>query len=591
MNLGNIFGEQWSIGNAPIFKLKTVTVEPQSIEAIPEKLHVALVKLRNPQSLDDETMHGVGRTLTQLSRLGMSCCVVVDVGPCEDEIAWRELSTLQADRLSAAIDENHGPDSRRLDSLIQISSTPNAKASVLSRNQLISPLRQGHIVVVVPLGYTEDTQKAVSISSNDVVLALTKELAGLKPQINLEEHHTTTASRVDNLQKQVSLDRIIVLDPAGGIPSLQQRPHVFVNLEQEYDDLFQEVSQVARTSSKAKNGAAAGSKMPVSTLGKSNPISQFVEEEVVSLPRELARPAPAIADTGAHLDNLILLQKTLSFLPPFSSGIIVTPHEVAVSDKRPESNSSVSAVGTRRQRNPLIHNLLTDKPIHSASLPLSRLGVKNGSRTSMVHSTFVKRGMPLTMLPDPRVKIWTPKNHEPDRLTLDDPRIDLARLVHLIEDSFDRKLDVAHYVERANKRLAGLIIAGEYEGGAILTWELPPGVPDDGSEESKARMVPYLDKFAVLKRSQGAGGVADIIFNAMVRTCFPQGVCWRSRANNPVNKWYFERSRGTWKLPGTNWTMFWTTESVPENQQRFWDYEGVCRSIEPSWADNKQQVD
>lgn len=27
--------------------------------------------------------------------------------------------------------------------------------------------------------------------------------------------------------------------------------------------------------------------------------------------------------------------------------------------------------------------------------------------------------------------------------------------------------------------------------------------------------------------------------------------------DNPVNKWYFERSRGTWKLPDTNWTMFW----------------------------------
>lgn len=209
----------------------------------------------------------------------------------------------------------------------------------------------------------------------------------------------------------------------------------------------------------------------------------------------------------------------------------------------------------------------------------------------VTHSTFVKRGMPLTMLPDPRVKAWTAGNGGEPRLRLDDPRIDLGRLVYLIEDSFNRKLDVQHYMDRINDRIAGLIIAGEYEGGAILTWETPPGVVDDGSEASLARMVPYLDKFAVLKRSQGAGGVADIVFNAMVRSCFPNGVCWRSRRNNPVNKWYFERARGTWKLPDTNWTMFWTTPGVPENTQRFQDYEGVCRSIQPSWADNKQVVD
>jgi len=146
-------------------------------------------------------------------------------------------------------------------------------------------------------------------------------------------------------------------------------------------------------------------------------------------------------------------------------------------------------------------------------------------------------------------------------------------------------------MDRINDRIAGLIIAGEYEGGAILTWEFPPGVQDDGSDASLSRMVPYLDKFAVLKRSQGAGGVADIVFNAMVRSCFPKGVCWRSRQDNPVNKWYFERARGTWKLSETNWTMFWTTEGVPENQQIFRDYEGVCRGVEPSWADNTGVVD
>ena len=175
-------------------------------------------------------------------------------------------------------------------------------------------------------------------------------------------------------------------------------------------------------------------------------------------------------------------------------------------------------------------------------------------------------------------------------LSLNDPRIDLPRLIHLIEDSFGRKLDTHHYLKRIQHRLAGLIIAGEYEGGAILTWETPPHVVEDGSPASLARRVPYLDKFAVLKRSQG-GGVADIVFNAMVRTCFPNGVCWRSRQDNPVNKWYFERAQGTWKLPGSNWAMFWTTPNVPEDAQLFSDYEAVCKDIQPSWADKKSSVD
>ncbi|WEW59571.1 Amino-acid acetyltransferase, mitochondrial [Emydomyces testavorans] len=592
VNLGNIFEHSRVTDQNTILKQGSTPVLTQSVDGDPEKLHVALVKFREPQLLDDQTVHGVGQTLSQLSRLGMSCCVVVDVG--QDEVHWRKIATEQADRLSASIDANHGPDSRRLDSIITVSSTPAVKLSILSRNLLLSPLRQGHIVVIVPVGYTQNLQRAVQVPANEVVLALAKELAGLEFRAEPDDDAIVTASKVNDMQHHVSLDRLIVLDPAGGIPSLQHRPHVFVNLEQEFEDIVDELSLETKVTSLN----ATDSKTPISPLGRSNPISKFVEEVVVSLPKEVEKSASVAAKSQRprnHLDNLKLLHQTLSYLPPSSSGIIVTPYEVASSAKGPSDFSIISAVGTRRQRNPLIHNLLTDKPIQSASLPLGRLGVKNGPtptcRTPVAHSTFVKRGMPLTMLPDPRISVWTAKNGRENGLTLDDPRIDLPRLVHLIEDSFDRKLDVRHYFDRVSTRLAGLIVAGEYEGGAILTWETPPGLPDDGSDESRARMVPYLDKFAVLKRSQGAGGVADIVFNAMVRTCFPQGVCWRSRSNNPVNKWYFERSRGTWKLPGTDWTMFWTTEGVPENQQRFWDYEGVCRSIEPSWADNKQQAD
>ena len=104
--------------------------------------------------------------------------------------------------------------------------------------------------------------------------------------------------------------------------------------------------------------------------------------------------------------------------------------------------------------------------------------------------------------------------------------------------------------------------------------------------------VPYLDKFAVLKKAQGSGGVADIVFNALVKVALPLGVVWRSRADNPVNRWYFERARGSWRV-NPNWTMFWTGAEVDfgegkgtaEKVRRWRDYVSVCSSIEASWAD------
>ncbi|KAK2743836.1 Amino-acid acetyltransferase, mitochondrial [Onygenales sp. PD_40] len=603
---GGVFGTARAVDNNPVFRQEfTPEVSPQETAQASEHLHIALVKIVDLHLLDDRTVGGIGRTLAQLSLLGMGCCVVVDPGRPMDDASWRSCAIEQADRLAAAIDASHGLDSRRLDDVIRLELplTSGNALSVVSRDLLLSPLRRGRIVLIPPIGYTEDTLRAVPVGADDVVLALTREFTGLSVKADLEDDPHELARKITELQKEVSVDRLIVLDPAGGIPALKRpmNSHVFVNLEQEYEDITTELKEgMAMSDSPAKADKAEENQVPISSLGKSNPISAFVEREVISLPRALqgARGQPKqgpIPYLGRHIDNLKLLQNTLMYLPPTSSGIITTPEDAANSAITPRDPSQLSTVETRRQRNPLIHNLLTDKPSHSASLPAGRLGGNNVYASNNIppvtHSTFVKRGMPLTLFPDPRVKIWTPPVNGESRLTLDDPQIDLPRLVHLIEDSFNRKLDVQHYLDRISDRLAGLIIAGEYEGGALLTWELPPGVPNDGSEESRSRMVPYLDKFAVLKRSQGAGGVADIVFNAMVRTCLPKGVCWRSRRDNPVNKWYFERARGTWKVPGTNWTMFWTTDGVPEDERVFWDYEGVCRGIEPSWADNKHVVD
>ncbi|KAJ5175950.1 Amino-acid acetyltransferase mitochondrial [Penicillium canariense] len=602
VNLGSFYGASRAVYDSPVFRQNT-TPAPREREPS-ESLHLALVKITTPQSLDDDTLSGVAKTLSQLVRLGMACCVVVDPGNVDGAAAMRQVAIEQANRLSTAVDEQPDSKSFRLDSALSLSERGPGHPTVMSRKGLLSRLRAGHVVIVTPIAYMEENPRAVSVSANDAVMALTKEFAGLSTDPDPDEDPAVTAERISNLQKEVSLDRVILLHPLGGIPAFRgpQTSHVFINMEQEFDDINEELLDTRSALGGEGSTTSSRDEGPASAILHSNPFSKFVDQEVISPLPSHSHKLPGSKTMSyvidGHLENLRLSQQTLAMLPSASSGIITSPQEVANSARAPqEVASDVSAVGTRRQRNPLIHNLLTDKPLLSSSLPPGRRGTINGCASAISHlpshTTFVKRGMPLTILPNPHVQMWTAQGQS--RLQLNDPSIDLPRLVHLIEDSFDRKLDIQNYLERVNDRIAGLIIAGEYEGGAILTWEAPPGVVDDGSKASAARLVPYLDKFAVLKRSQGAGGVADIVFNAMVRTCFPDGVCWRSRKDNPVNKWYFERSSGTWKLSDSNWTMFWTTPGLVEDTRRFQDYEALTArnqriSPSPPWRHDTMPI-
>jgi amino-acid N-acetyltransferase len=612
VNLGGFYGPA-AVEESPKFVQQP---ERRTKLSVRPQLHVALVKIRSPQTLNDETLSGIGRTLSQLGRLGLVSVVVVDCNSQggsqldKENSYWRAQETQQANRVVAAIDAGGGESGARLvDNVIEIYEKARNQAlgrdvaHVTLRKLLMTPLRRGVIPVIPSVGYTNITQTAVPVAATDVVLALTRELAGFPTEATPDEDPNIVRERLRAQREEVSLDRLIILDPLGGIPA-SDRPngyHVFLNMEQEFEiaklDLLRGLqSQIGKGTMEPQPKEKS-----VSDIGSSNPFSKFVENEfgvprpsVESMPRQ-PTPEKINPENLHHLQNLELVRQVLSILPLSSSALLTTAEEAANSGK--DAPFQAARVGTRRQRNPLIHNLLTDKPVFSSSLPIGRLGGQTSKdepvplADSITPATFAKHGMSVTVFPDPKRTPWEPPISGQPQLTLTDSQIDLHRLVHLIEDSFGRKLDVKEYIKRVNGRIAGVIIAGEYEGGALLTWETPTGVKDDGSPENRARMVPYLDKFAVLKRSQGSGGVADLIFKAMVRDCFPDGVVWRSRKTNPVNKWYFERSRGTWKLPGTGWTMFWTTPELSMDKQLFLDYEGVCRGVEPSWADNKAILD
>ncbi|KAJ3314916.1 Amino-acid acetyltransferase, mitochondrial, partial [Blyttiomyces sp. JEL0837] len=132
--------------------------------------------------------------------------------------------------------------------------------------------------------------------------------------------------------------------------------------------------------------------------------------------------------------------------------------------------------------------------------------------------------------------------------------------------------DRLHILLEANS----VIVAGDYDGAAIVTWE-PFGDANDDKNGCY-----YLDKFAVAPKSQGIG-VADILWK---RLCleFPD-LMWRSRADNPVNKWYFDRSVGNAKVGGGYWMMFWYGK---QGLGLVKEYQAVCEAIPASFKPPKK---
>lgn len=234
---------------------------------------------------------------------------------------------------------------------------------------------------------------------------------------------------------------------------------------------------------------------------------------------------PAWRDTHrTALENLSLARTCLSYMPPSSSAIMV-------SHRSPKS---------------LIANLVTNKPELSSSLPHALL--QNTTRLTQHTPTLLRRGLPVRVI-----------NRACD--------LDRAKLTALLQDSFRRTLDQDAFYRRLDNTLDFAIVAGDYSGAAIVTREMP--IPSSGSKEPIA----YLDKFAVRPEHQGDGTV-DFLWVALHDESYGLGLSyaanpnggmegqgegrdlvWRSRSDNPVNKWYFERATGHLRIG--KWVMFW----------------------------------
>ena len=225
------------------------------------------------------------------------------------------------------------------------------------------------------------------------------------------------------------------------------------------------------------------------------------------------------------LANLKLAQTCLAYMPPSSSAVMV-------SHRSPSS---------------LIANLITNKPAVSSSLPHALL---QGNRKLDFHTpTLLRRGLDVRVI----------------RSTAD---IDKVKMKTLLEQSFRRELDEDAFWSRLEKDLDFVIVAGDYAGAAIVTTE-----PCPSGSSAAYSPITYLDKFAVLPSHQGDGTV-DFLWVALHDESYGLGLpfsanpnggkegcgegrdlVWRSRADNPVNKWYFERSTGHLRLG--DWVLFW----------------------------------
>lgn len=112
--------------------------------------------------------------------------------------------------------------------------------------------------------------------------------------------------------------------------------------------------------------------------------------------------------------------------------------------------------------------------------------------------------------------------------------VDVGRLAALLEECFGRSLSGDYF---SRLELRRIYLADSYRAAAIVT---------------HCGTVPYLDKFAVTQEAQGMG-IGGSIWTRL-RADFPK-LFWRSRRDNPINRWYFEHADGTHR--NDQWVVFW----------------------------------
>ncbi|ORX68474.1 DUF619-domain-containing protein [Linderina pennispora] len=247
-------------------------------------------------------------------------------------------------------------------------------------------------------------------------------------------------------------------------------------------------------------------------------------------------------------DTLALMRQCLGIFPPTAAGIVASVYsDPALVMKGLISEKPVSA----QHRNAARKVKLTERKMSGTPL-----------YTPLANYPFVKIGedrpAPAAAAPKRPTQFTLLRHGFQIQSHTDLSTCDLPRLRQLLEDSFKRTLNASAYFSRLQElsQHGGIriIVAGNYQGAVIVTKE-PLG---------NGRYLAYLDKFAVAPTVQGTG-MADILWAQLQSAC-PECL-WRSRSDNGVNPWYFDRAHGHFRAPvpdsGTRWVFFWYQQETP----------------------------
>ncbi|KAI7611598.1 hypothetical protein KC343_g11515, partial [Hortaea werneckii] len=228
VNLGGLYAPSRAIADTPQFTRQHVQEKAAVIQQ--QTLHMALVCMKAPETLDDETLEGLALTLAQLVKLDMRIVLVMDLssGISRDIRERRTFFAEQAERLLHAVRRHSPAASRFITGAIEASENSEVPdLTVPMPKLLMEPLKRGIIPVIPSLAYTP-SGKLTCADSGQVMAALAKQMSQQGSEVSPTTSATTT-----------SLDRVIVLDPAGGIPSRDRgdHAHVFINLQQEFEEI------------------------------------------------------------------------------------------------------------------------------------------------------------------------------------------------------------------------------------------------------------------------------------------------------------------------------------------------------------------
>ncbi|KAJ2724444.1 Amino-acid acetyltransferase, mitochondrial [Coemansia sp. Benny D115] len=261
-------------------------------------------------------------------------------------------------------------------------------------------------------------------------------------------------------------------------------------------------------------------------------------------------------------DTLKLMRDCLGILPPTAAGIVASVN----SDPSLVMKGLISERPVSTQHQSAMRRLRFEEDAQKRRSELSKQGVPDYKPLS--NYPFGRIGDAIASSANKQSAPGSDENTEvPTQFTLlrhgfriqrhrSLDSCNLPRLRSLLESSFKRTLNGGQYFDRLRERAKNggieIIVAGDYEGAVIVTHEPIPGLGGH---------LPYLDKFAVLPSVQGTG-MADILWAQLKRAC--PSCMWRSRNDNGVNKWYFDRSSGHFRSKplapgekGTRWVFFW----------------------------------